>query len=615
MLLALPLAVVGIGAAAVLVYNSSRQSSRPTVVLPATSLPSIRATFPSAENAQFDSSFQHDALTNVAVSPDGLQLAFTADSSGKQSLWLRPIGAPLSAQPMAGTEGANSPFWSPDSRFIGFFAGGKLKKAEVSSGAVQTLCDAGRGFGRGGTWSSDGVIVFALDGYGPLYRVSESGGQPFALRPDNWRKEQTYYRHPCFLPDGHHFIYRAGATSAYSNSWYARTGIYACSLESDESKLILRADTHAVYAAGHLLFWRDGALMAQPFDEKNLELTGDAVPVAQRVEFDPRNIEADFSVSGNGILVFASGAPTLGQLVWFDRDGKQVGKLGEPGRVSSPRISPDGKRVAAQIVDPQGGTSDIWVYDLRRNARTRLTSNAESDTNPVWSPDGRRIVFCSNRKDVHRFDIYQKDSSGSGNEEVLFESDKNNTPQSWSSDGQFIAYARNLLVPSFTEIWVLPLTGEGRPFPFLQAERFSHRFAQFSPDGRFIAYVSFESGSQQVYVTSFPGPGFKQQVSTDGGLYPRWRGDRKELFFLAAGRIMAADVKSNDSSLDIGAARSLFEAHPWLEANPSSYFQGFWQGSLYDVTPDGKRFLIVTASEGAPPTINLVVNWTADLKR
>jgi Tol biopolymer transport system component/DNA-binding winged helix-turn-helix (wHTH) protein len=611
MLLALPLAVVGIGAAiALAVYYAGGTASRSRAV---------RSTIPAPENAQ-------SGFGNVVISPDGLQLALSMESHGKRSLWLGPIGAP-SAQSLAGTEGANSPFWSPDSRFIGFFAEAKLKKIEVSTGAVQTLFDFanGRVHGRGGTWSRDGVIVFALDGYGPLYRISESGGDPVAVRPDNWRKEQTYYRNPCFLPDGHHIIYRAGVTAAYFSS--ERNGIYACSLESNESKRILGADTYAVYSSGHLLFWAHGALMAQPFDEKNLELTGDAVQIAAGAYFDPRNFEAEFSVTENGVLVFVSGAPTLGQLVWFDRDGKQVGKLGEPGIVSTPRISPDGKQIATEIVDPQIGTSDIWVYDLRRNVPTRLTFDASMDTTPVWSPDGSRIAFSSNHKDIRRFGIYQKDLGGSGNEEVLFESDKNGTPQSWSPDGQFIAYARNPPAPSFTQIWVLPLTGERKPFRFLDAELFSHRWPQFSPDGRFIAYVSYESGRDQVCVTSFSGPGFKQQVSTDGGWLPRWRGDGKELFFLAGGassrypavlasKMMAADVKSSGSSLEIGSARPLFDAHPWFGANPPSMLRnGFWQGTVYDVTPDGKRFLMVTAAEAIPATINLVVNWTADLKR
>jgi DNA-binding winged helix-turn-helix (wHTH) protein/Tol biopolymer transport system component len=615
-LLAWALAAAGIGAAVVLVvYYRDRPAPRPTVVLPPTSLPSIRATIPAPGNAQ-------SGFGNAVISPDGLRLAISMESHGTRSLWLRALTAP-SAQPLAGTEGANCLFWSPDSRFIGFFADNKLKTIEVSSGAIQTLCDA-RG-GRGGTWSREGVIVYAQDYRMPLKRVSESGGDPVVLRLDNWGKEQGYYRYPCFLPDGHHFIYRAGATPASTK--YDKNGIYVCSLESDESKLILRDDTYAAYASGHLLFWRDGALMAQPLDEKNLELTGDAVRIAERVEFDPLNVEADFSVSENGVLVFVTGAPTLGQLVWFDRDGKQVEKLGEPGRVSNPRISPDGKRVAAQIVNPEVGTSEIWVYDLARNARTRLTSNVESDTNPVWSPDGRRIVFSSNRKDYRKFDIYQKDASGLVNEEVLFESDDSEAPQSWSSDGRFVAYAKNPpSVSSLTEIWVLPLIGEGKPFPFLQAERFSHRWPQFSPDGRFIAYVSYESVKDQVCVTSFPERGFKQQVSTDGGWLPRWRGDGKELFFLVggashhypvalAGKMMAAEVKSNGSSLDIGNARPLFDAHPWFDANLSSIQTGFWQGTVYDVTPDGQRFLIIIPGEATPASINLVVNWTADLKR
>jgi DNA-binding winged helix-turn-helix (wHTH) protein/Tol biopolymer transport system component len=624
-------AVVIAGAVVLAVYYRGRPVSRPSAV---------RATIPAPENA---------LLGSVAVSPDGLRLAFSVESHGKQSLWLRPLRAD-SGQPLSGTEGAFYPFWSPDSRFIGFFASGKLKKIEVSDGAIQTLCDLpilrkpgvddflagaepqdkaedralspqqilgqrehikriqtaggkliaiiGAGVGRGGTWSRDGVIVFALDN-GPLYRVSESGGEPFPLRLDNEPNELTYHRYPCFLPDGRHFIYRAGATYAYSRD--ERNGIYAGSLESNESKLILRADTRAFYASGHLLFWREKALIAQPFDEKSLQLTGDAVSIAEPLYFDPRNVEAEFSVTENGFLVFVSGPPGVGQLVWLDRNGKQVGRLGEPGLVCNPRISPDGKRVAAQILDPSVGTTDIWVYDVARNAKTRFTFDPAFATRPVWSPDGSRIAFSSNRKNGWA-NIYVKDSSGLGNEEVLFESDEGTVPVSWSSDGRFIAYVRDPPAPH-KEVWLLPFIGERKPLPFLQAQ-FYQGEPQFSPDVRFIAYESYESGSQQIYVRPFRGPGGKQQVSTDSGWNPHWRRDSKELFFLDEGEMMAADVKSNGSSLDIGDARFLFDAHPW-----------WWAGQVYDVTPDGQRFLMVTASEGTPATINLIVNWTADLKR
>jgi DNA-binding winged helix-turn-helix (wHTH) protein/Tol biopolymer transport system component len=595
-LLAWALAAAGIGAAVVLaVYYGARPATRTSVV---------RSTIPIPENAQLDSWPVYNTLSNVAVSPDGLELAFTAESHGTRSLWLRPLGAP-SAHALAGTSGAVCPFWSPDSRFIGFFSNGQLKKIEVSGGAAQTLCEAP--MGRGGTWSRDGVIVFAPSDKTGLYRISESGGQPVALPLDNERSEQTFYRFPCFLPDGRHFIYRAGGTNFSPGN--EMTGIYAGSLESNESKLILRGDTYAAYASSHLLFWREGSLMAQPFDGKSLRLTGDAVPVAEGVQFNPRTVEAEFSVTQNGILVFVSGAPALGRLAWFDRDGKEVGELGEPGLISSPRISPDGKRVAAQVLE-RGGDWDIWVYEPAQNERLRLKVDQASAGCPVWSPDGSRIAFSSTRKGIDKPNIYQKDSKGAGNEEVLFESDDAELIRSWSSDGRFIAY--NKLTSSHpgdrmdfggnAEIWVLPLTGERKPFPFLQSRQFYQGEPQFSPDGHFIVYESGESSSNQIYVRPFPGPGAKQQVSA--GWEPRWRRDGKELFFLAPGnKMMAVGVRSNGSSLKIGNARFLFEAHPWL-----------WHGTAYDVTPDGTRFIIVTATEGPTPTINLVVNWTADLK-
>jgi eukaryotic-like serine/threonine-protein kinase len=556
----------------------------------------VRSMIPAPENAHLM------YFNQMAVSPDGQRLAFVAiAANGANSLWLRPLGA-ASAQPLAGTEGASLPFWSPDSRFIGFFADGKLKKIDAAGGPPQTLCDAPRGFG--GTWNRDGVIVFAPEINSALYRVSAAGGAPNPLPLDKSRKEQIHH-FPCFLPDGRHFIYRAGDTAPYSPRGEGN-GIYVGSLDSSEYKLILRADTYAVYASDHLLFWRDGSLMAQPFNAESLQLSGDAVPVAEQVQMTFAEVRASFSVSENGVLVFQSGSEvgTASQLVWFDRDGKQSGKLAEVFFGASPRLSPDGQRIVVMTFDFQAGSTDLWLYDSPLSRKTRFTFDPAFDSNPVWSPDGSRIIFSSDRKTRLVFDIYQKDVSGARDEELLFESNDVKRPNSCSADGRFLAYARFEGPGRKGDIWVLPLTGERKPFPFIQTPQFDEAHAKFSPDGRFIAYDSDESGKRQVYVTAFPGPGGKQQVSTSGGEDPIWRRDGRELFFLSEGKMMAAEVKTNGSSLEIGNIQLLFDAHT-----------GFGPFVHYDVAPDGKRFVVATLGEGGSAPMNLVVNWTADLKQ
>jgi Serine/threonine protein kinase len=573
-----------------------------------TSHPSaIRATIPAPENAHL--LYFHQ----MAVSPDGQRLVFGAvGANGAFSLWLRPLGA-ASAQPLAGTEGANYPFWSPDSRFIGFFANGKLKKIDAAGGPAQTLCDAPDG--RGGTWNRDGVIVFAPDLNSALYRVSATGGAPVALPLDKSRKENVHH-FPYFLPDGQHFLYRAGKTISYARD--EGNGIYVGSLDSSEYKLILPADTYAVYASGHLLFWRDGSLMAQPFDAKSLQLSGEAVPVAEQVQMNLPEVRASFSVSENGVLVFQSGlgirVGTASQLFWYDRDGKREAKSGEPLFGANPRLSPDGQRIVVMGYDFQAGSTDLWLYDAALSRKTRFTFDPAFDSYPVWSPDGSSIIFSSDRKTRLVYDIYQKDASGARNEELLLASDDstpansitrgNMRPSSCSADGRFLVYTRLEVTNRKGDIWVLPLTGERKPFPLIPTPQFDEAHAQFSPDGRFLAYDSDESGSRQVYVTAFPGPGGKQQVSTNGGEDPIWRRDGRELFFLSEGKMMAAQVKTNGSGLDIGNAQLLFDAH--------SGFGGF---AHYDVTPDGKRFIVATIGEGGSAPMNLVVNWTADLKK
>ena len=552
----------------------------------------VRSFILAPEKSSFNS-----ILQSLSISPDGRRLTFVAPTAeGKNLLWVRSLDA-LSAQPLLGTEGASYPFWSPDSRFVGFFADGKLKKIEVAGGPTFTLCDGP--LARGGAWNRDGVIVFAPAAAGSLQRVSASGGTPSAVTQLDQARVELTHRWPYFLPDGQHFLYLSRGASVSETE----TGtIYVTSLASKESKLLLRANSNVAYAQGYLLFLRGATLMAQAFDAKRLETVGDAFPIAEQVQSEPSIARGVFAVSDNGVLAYQTGSAKNGsQLAWFDRNGKQLSVLGDVAIYSYPHLSPDGKMLTVAIVDPQNGNQDIWLYEVARGLRTRFTVDPGDERSPVWLPDGSRIVFSSNRKG--HIDLYQKSASGVGSDELLLESDLEKHPMSWSPDGRFLLYS-TVDPKTKVDLWVLPLGGDRKPFPFLQTE-FNEFDGQFSPDGRWIAYTSDESGRNEIYVAPFPGPGGKQQISASGGRQPRWRGDGKEIFYLAPdNKLMAAEVNGPGASLVIGAVRPLFEAHPYES------------GYVYDATADGQRFLVNSVVEQkASAPITMVLNWTADLKR
>ena len=531
----------------------------------------------------------------LSVSPDGRRLAFVAGSpDGKYLLWVRSLDT-LSAQSLAGTEGASSPFWSPDSTALGFFAGGKLKKIDVSGGPAITLCDAPDS--RGGTWSREGVIVFNPGNRTALQKVPASGGVPTAATVLA-QGEVGHYR-PSFLPDGKHFLYRGAKGSETSGP------IYLGSLDSAERKLLLTADaSNAIYTEGHLLFLRETTLMAQPFDLRRLALAGSAFPIAENIQtqgnFPPSGV---FSASENGVLAYQGGGATANsQLIWFDRTGKQIGVLGVPAvAYSGIEVSPDERQVSVSIPDESGKGRDIWFYDVARGLRTRFTFDRTQMSGSIWSPDGSRVVFNSERKG--HMDLYQKSSSGAGAEEVLLEDNLDKYPGSWSPDGRFILYI-SLGGPTGFDLFALPLFGDRKPISFLQTQ-FNETSGRFSPDGRWVAYSSDESGRYEVYVAPFPGPGGKWQISTAGGVWPRWRRDGNEIFYLSPGRaLMAAAVNGKGSSFEVGAVKLLFQT------------RATGQVDRYAVSADGQRFLINTAPEQeASVPITVVVNWTAGLKK
>jgi dipeptidyl aminopeptidase/acylaminoacyl peptidase len=409
---------------------------------------------------------------------------------------------------------------------------------------------------------------------------------------DSSRQESTH-RFPQFLPDGRHFLYFARSLQNENR------GVYASSLDQPQAKRIIRADTNVAYAPpGYLLFPREGTLMAQAFDAASLELTGAPFRVAEQVGRLRTISEAYFSVSETGVLVYQSSDAGKTQLVWFDRSGKQLGAPGPLGDYGFPALSPDEKRVAIDRDDAQTGMYDIWLLDLARGIPSRFTFDPANDVYPVWSPDGSRIVFSSNRDGAGN--LYQKLSSGSVSEEALLKSSDRKFPSDWSLDGRFILY--NQLSPNRQwDLWVLPLFGDRQPFPFLQT-KFREIGGVFSPDGKWIAYLSDESGSYQVYVQSFPPSGGQWQISSEGGSFPRFRRDGKELFYLAEnGKLMAVEVKANTSGLEFSAPKPLFETH---------------STDRFAVTADGQRFLINTpVEESTSAPITVILNWTAEAKR
>ena len=533
--------------------------------------------------------------SSPTISPDGRRLAFTAAAEEKTQLWVRPMGS-LAAEPLPGTEGAADPFWSPDSHFLGFFAQGKLKKIAISGGAPRTLCDAPNP--RGGSWSRDGVIVFTPHTSAGVHRVSAAGGSVAAVTMLDEARQESTHRWPSFLPDGRHFLCLVFGAKR------EEIGVFLASLETREMKRLVTTESNALYAPpGFLLFAREGALMAQPFDAAERQLTGEPFRLADRVEVSLLR-RASLSASDNAVLVYdSSGGSQDCRLGWFSREGKRLEVIGSTGLYQSVRLSPDEKRLVVSQRDRQTRTEDIWLLDLSRGTDSRFTFDPASDGSPIWSPDGGRVAWNSNRDGLAN--LYQKVTSGAGEDELLLKSNTWKHPVDWSEDSRFILYVNND-PKTISDLWILPLEGNREPFPFAQTQ-FIEMQGRFYPDSKWIAYVSNESGSWEVYVQDFPTSGGKLRISSRGGTQPIWRGDGKELFYISADqKLMAVEVKSGTGAkegFEIGVPRPLFNfPAPGILVN-------------YDVTDDGRRFLIVTNEETTPSPITVVLNWAAELKR
>ena len=544
-------------------------------------------------------------LASFAVSPDGRQLVFVASGDGASRLWLRPLDT-TAAQPLAGTDGATYPFWSPDSRSIGFFADSKLKRLDLSGGAPQTLAPARQA--RGGAWSADGVILFAPSSLGPLSRVPAGGGDVVPVT--TLGAGQSSHRFPQFLPGGRQFLY-------YVQGSTETQGIYLGAFDAAAVTRVTAADTPGAYAppgpgpaeasreGGWLFFGQQGTLVARRFDPARGALSGDPVTVADQLAVNVNNVTVGaFSVSATGLVTYRAGGAARNQLTWFDRAGLALGTLGAPDATQfDPALSPDGRQAA--VWRTAQGNTDIWLIDAART--TRFTFAPAADRWPVWSPDGSRLVFSQQRAGI--FDLYQKPANGAGAEALLLASPETKAATSWSSDGRSLLYTVTSSKTS-SEVWVLPMAGDPKPWPFLNST-FNGGSSAFSPDGHWVAYQYDESGRYEIYVRPFPGPGGQWQVSTAGGKDPRWRPDGKELYYIAPdSRLMAAPIASSGTALQPGLPTALFQPRIAGGGGPLSGTR-----QQYDVAPDGRFLINVNVEEGTAAPITVITNWQPEGKK
>ncbi len=560
-----------------------------------------------------------------ALSPDGRQLVFVAAGDGASRLWLRSLST-TTAQPLPGTEGASFPFWAPDSRAVAFFADGQLKRLDLGGGAPRALAAAPSG--RGGSWNADGVLLFAPTIGSPLFRVAAAGGD---AAPVTTLDRQDSHRWPVFLPDGRHFLF-------YARGGPDTGGIHLGTLDAGAPTRLTAADTAGTYLPagavrdggpggaealreGGWLLWRAGTLVAQRLDLARRALTGDPVTLADAVASDETFSRSAAAVSATGLVAYRAGSASRRQLTWVDRTGKVLGTLGAPdeGTLLNPRVAPDGRRVAVQRT-VQGNT-DLWLLDGARTSR--LTFDAGADRGPIWSPDGRRLVFDSDRTGVQ--DLYGKDASGAGVEARLVASAQTKTATDWSADGRFLLYI-SFDPQTGGDLWAQemdPSTGAARagraPGTVLRTP-FSELGGRFSPDGRWVAYQSNASGQWEIYVRPWtlpaaagaaaPAPSAQWQVSTAGGIHPSWRADGQALYYLGPdGALMAAPVTTRGTALEPGTPVALFPTRIVGGSGDNA------QGPQYDVTRDGRSLINTVLDDAAATPITLILNWRPEGKR
>jgi len=533
-----------------------------------------------------------------AISPDGRRLLFVGhDSTGKQRLYTLALDVAGPAQPVANTDGASLPFWSPDSQSVGFFGQGKLKTVDIATGQIRTLADAGAA--RGGTWSRDDIILYAPRAATGLYRIPASGGKPAPVRIEAGGPSFPWF--PSFLPDGRHFLYFNPSPSQPESA-----GVFVASLDSPTAERLVTTRSRAVHAPGFILFWREGALLAQAFDARTFEVRGNPVAVAHAVGVNPVTNQGLFSVSDSGTLVFFAGAVGESEIVWVDRAGRQIGNPGAKGVFNSVSLSPEATSVVYDQAESRNRTFDLWRLDFARGIPFRLTFHPSHDLFPLWSPDGTRIAFTSIREPPPQ--LFMLNANSAGTETLLLKTNVPKSASGWSSDGSLLFYD-STDPQTDGDVWALPMVGKPEPYPVVRTPADEH-YGTLAPDGRWLAYISNETGAYEVYVESFPSTGFKRQVSTQGGFEPQWRRDGKELFYMAPTRtLMAVGVKSNATTLEVGPPEALFATHiKWMEIQAVAHH--------YAATPDGQRFLINGATDEARSVpVTIVLNWSAALKK
>jgi len=584
----------GVAAVALAVTLAMMLGSRPGDATASAS--PIRFQVPPPEGAVFRPT--GDEAAPVAVSPDGSMLVYgTFENDGSNRLWLRSVDE-IEARPLPGTEHAMRPFWSPDNRFVGFFAEGKMKKIEVAGGPAIPLAEATEP--RGGTWSPDDTIVYAPVAAAGLMQVPAAGGEAKPLT--ELGENEGSHRYPSFLPDGRHVVYLAltghGATGAEAES---DNRVFVASLEGGAPRQLVQGAANAQFAGGHLTYYRGGQLVARPFDPVDLKLSDDQRILASDVQYDASYERGLYSVSARTLAYHAGDFIGANVVQWFGRDGTPLKQVSDEGRTFDTQISPDGRQIAYIAAD--GTQSDVWVEDTQRGDRTRITFDGALKGEPQWSPDGRFLVYSAVVDDQRS--IFRKNISGSGDAERLLTIDgKELFSSQWSRDGRYLML-RVTDSRGNTDLWAVRFDGEGRidgdPFPAVQSAGFKEQWPQLSPDGRWLAYTSNESGRWEIFVTSFPEARGKWQVSPAGGVEPLWRSDGKVLFFRSsANSIMEAEVLADGDRFDVGSVESLFKVYSTAE----------FDGANYDVSADGQRFIVHTISEEqARAPLTVVVGW------
>jgi Tol biopolymer transport system component len=535
-------------------------------------------------------------VASFSLSPDGASIAYIAATSGRRRLWLRSLETGV-AKELTGTDGASLPFWAPNSKAIGFFADdGRLKRIDVDGGTVRALAAAPLPWGA--SWAVDDTILFAPL-TGSIFRMPAAGGPAVALTKLATR--QSNHSFPCALPDGRHFLYYVSGSPEVR-------GVYVATLDGGDARRLVDADGIAGAADGHVLFVRDTTLLAQPFDARRLEVTGAAFAVTDSVALQPAAGSLLAAVSAApGRLAFRTGTGVAQrQFVWFDRTGREVEKIGtaDDGNPLSPSLSPDGRFIA--VHRSSGGNVDIWLIETSRGVRTRLTSHPANDIHPHWAPDGQSILFSSNRSGSYQ--LYSRSIGTGGDEKLLLGFQSPATD--WSPDGRTVLIQRRD-VTGTADIWAFPIAEAAKPYPVVQSADFEERNGQFSPDGKWIAYESTESGRWEIYIQPFSGPGAKVPVSINGGAQARWRADGRELFFIGLDeRLMAAPVDTSS-----GAAPQVGVPVPLFRTRVGGAVQGTSRAQ-YFVSRDGQRILMNTVVESAPSApITLIVNWNAGDRR